>query len=100
MNYYIETYGCQMNKAESAALDVLFTERDWIRLTDAEQAADRADLVLINTCSVRTTAETRAWGRIDHYAALKRLRPFTLVVTGCMAERFRDAMQKRQPAID
>lgn len=96
MQYFIETYGCQMNKAESAALENQFADRAWIKAADA----DEADLVVINTCSVRITAETRAWGRIAHYAARKRLRKFTLVVTGCMAERLKDSMVKKAPGID
>jgi tRNA-2-methylthio-N6-dimethylallyladenosine synthase len=96
MRYFIETYGCQMNKAESAALENQFADRAWIKASDA----DEADLVVINTCSVRITAETRAWGRIAHYTARKRLWNFTLVVTGCMAERLKDSMLKKAPGID
>jgi tRNA-2-methylthio-N6-dimethylallyladenosine synthase len=95
-SYLIETYGCQMNKAESAALETLFSERGW----NASPEAELADLVLINTCSVRITAENRAWGRIAHYAALKKRRAFALVVTGCMAERLKRELRERQPAID
>ncbi len=96
MTYCIETYGCQMNKAESSALETIFRERGWTTAALPEEA----DLVLINTCSVRATAETRAWGRIDHFAALKRQRKMTLVVTGCMAERMRKSLEDRQKAID
>ncbi len=96
MTYCIETYGCQMNKAESSALDTMFRERSWTIAAIPEEA----DLVLINTCSVRATAETRAWGRIDHFAAIKRQRKMTLVVTGCMAERMRKTVEARQKAID
>jgi tRNA-2-methylthio-N6-dimethylallyladenosine synthase len=103
MQYLIETYGCQMNKAESSALELIFRERGWLPAPEASAA----DLVLINTCSVRATAENRAWGRIDHFAALKRersasgaARPLALVVTGCMAERMKRAIRERQPAVD
>lgn len=85
-----------MNKAESAALELLLAERGWKPVADPELA----DLVLINTCSVRITAENRAWGRIALYAALKKRRPFALVVTGCMAERLKHDMRATQPAID
>ncbi|MBN1243769.1 MAG: tRNA (N6-isopentenyl adenosine(37)-C2)-methylthiotransferase MiaB [Spirochaetales bacterium] len=95
-SYLLETYGCQMNKAESAALELLLAERGWKPVADPELA----DLVLINTCSVRITAENRAWGRIALYAALKKRRPFALVVTGCMAERLKHDMRATQPAID
>ncbi|MDX9957154.1 MAG: tRNA (N6-isopentenyl adenosine(37)-C2)-methylthiotransferase MiaB, partial [Spirochaetia bacterium] len=96
MRYFIETYGCQMNKAESAAMEIDFRDRGWIRANES----DEADLVMINTCSVRITAENRAWGRIAHYAARKKIHPFTLIVTGCMAERLKAEMIARQPAID
>lgn len=96
MTYCIETYGCQMNKAESSAIERMFRERSWTTAAIPEEA----DLVLINTCSVRATAETRAWGRIDHFAAIKRQRKMTLVVTGCMAERMRKTVESRQKAID
>jgi len=102
MQYLLETYGCQMNKAESAALESIFRERGWSTTEDAASA----DLVLINTCSVRQTAENRAWGRIDLHAASKRERVATgkkrlcLVVTGCMAERMKHAIKERQPGVD
>jgi tRNA-2-methylthio-N6-dimethylallyladenosine synthase len=102
MKYLIETYGCQMNKAESAAIEILFREREWAPVLDGETP----DLVLINTCSVRITAETRAWGRIDYWASEKTRRgreglaPLALIVTGCMAERMKRDLRKRQPAVD
>jgi tRNA-2-methylthio-N6-dimethylallyladenosine synthase len=102
MQYLLETYGCQMNKAESAALESIFRERGW----SAAEDADAADLVLINTCSVRQTAENRAWGRIDLHAAAKRerakagSRKLFLVVTGCMAERMKSGIKERQPGVD
>jgi tRNA-2-methylthio-N6-dimethylallyladenosine synthase len=94
--FFFETYGCQMNKAESAALERALTARSW----EAAKDADGADLVVINTCSVRITAENRAWGRIAHYAAKKRDRAFYLVVTGCMAERLKRRLKEEQPAVD
>ena len=96
MFYFLETYGCQMNKAESSALEIQCREHGW----EPTDTVELADLVLINTCSVRITAENRAWGRINHYAAKKRSRFFFLVVTGCMAERLKEEMIQKQPAID
>lgn len=96
MKYWIETYGCQMNKAESSALENTLRERGWSNSLSGETA----DLVIINTCTVRATAETRAWGRIDHYSAIKRQRPLTLVVTGCMAEKLKTSPDVRQCGID
>jgi tRNA-2-methylthio-N6-dimethylallyladenosine synthase len=80
-----------MNNAESAALDLVLRDRGW---KSAGTGAE-ADLVLINTCAVRATAERRVLGRIALYGALKKKRPFTLVVTGCMAARLGDALKER-----
>jgi tRNA-2-methylthio-N6-dimethylallyladenosine synthase len=93
-----------MNLAESAALGLAAKERGWEEAA-GENAADEADLVLLNTCSVRATAEERLRGRLGQYAALKknraaRGRPFTLVVAGCMAERLGENLKKEFPAVD
>ena len=96
MTFFIETYGCQMNKAESSALELRFEERGWTRA----DSKDEADLVVLNTCSVRTTAENRIWGRLGEFTALKKSRPFTLVVAGCMAENLKSRILERAPAVD
>ncbi|MEI6387472.1 MAG: tRNA (N6-isopentenyl adenosine(37)-C2)-methylthiotransferase MiaB [Spirochaetota bacterium] len=111
MTYLLETYGCQMNRAESAAIEILFRERGWMAAVpsppgQAVPIEAMPDLVVINTCSVRITAESRAWGRIDHWAGEKaRLarangRRLALIVTGCMAERLKKGILERQPAVD
>ena len=96
MTYFFETYGCQMNTAESAALDLALRERGWQAAKDGETA----DLVLLNTCAVRETAEKRVMGRLAQYAALKKKRPFTLVVAGCMAQRLGEGLKERAGAVD
>jgi tRNA-2-methylthio-N6-dimethylallyladenosine synthase len=96
VTYFFETYGCQMNAAESAALALVLAERGW---TSAEHA-DSADLIIINTCSVRITAETRVFGRLAHYKAEKKHRRFTLIVAGCMAERLGDELKQKYNAVD
>jgi len=96
LTYFFETYGCQMNYAESASVARLLLDLGW---TIAE-TADTADLVILNTCSVRITAETRVFGRIYHYCAQKRSRKLTLIVMGCMAERLRDELKKKYPKLD
>jgi tRNA-2-methylthio-N6-dimethylallyladenosine synthase len=95
MKYYLETYGCQMNVAESAAMEATLRERSW-----SPGTASDADLVIINTCTVRATAENRAWGRIAQYASDKKNRAFSLMVVGCMAEQHKSAMKLRAPEID
>ena len=90
-----------MNSAESAALILVCRERGWSVAPNGESA----DLVLINTCSVRLTAEQRALGRIALYASLKKKRlergqRFALVVAGCMAQRMEKTLKKQFPAVD
>ena len=97
--FFLESYGCQMNLAESAALSLAARERGW---EEAESAGD-ADLVLLNTCSVRATAEQRVFGRLAHYTALKKkIAPetFTLVMAGCMAGRLGEKLKTDFPAVD
>jgi tRNA-2-methylthio-N6-dimethylallyladenosine synthase len=97
VTYFFETYGCQMNSAESAALELVLAERGW----EKAPAGEDADLVLLNTCSVRQTAETRLLGRLAQYEALKKKRrPFTLVVAGCMASRLGKRLRADFPAVD
>jgi tRNA-2-methylthio-N6-dimethylallyladenosine synthase len=90
-----------MNSAESAALILVCRERGWTVAPNGESA----DLVLINTCSVRLTAERRALGRIALYASLKKKRRaqgqrFALVIAGCMAQRMENTLKERYPAVD
>jgi len=86
-----------MNSAESAALSLVCRERGWQEAAESESA----DLVLINTCSVRLTAERRALGRIAHYAALKKKsKKFTLVIAGCMAQRLGEKLKEKYPQVD
>ncbi len=96
MTFFFETYGCQMNQAESSSVEQMLLARSWTRA----ESADLADLVIINTCSVRITAETRAAGRIAHFTALKRQRDFRILVMGCMAERLHDEFSAKFPAVD
>jgi tRNA-2-methylthio-N6-dimethylallyladenosine synthase len=98
MKYFFETYGCQMNSAESAALALVCKERGWAQADNSEGA----DLILLNTCSVRLTAEKRALGRIADYAGIKKKqnRRFTLVVAGCMAERLGEKLKEKYPQVD
>ncbi|MCL2192550.1 MAG: tRNA (N6-isopentenyl adenosine(37)-C2)-methylthiotransferase MiaB [Treponema sp.] len=101
MTYFFETYGCQMNSAETAALLLVCREKGWTAAADGESA----DLVLINTCSVRNTAEQRALGRIALYASVKKKRlalgrNLALVVAGCMAQRMGKNLREKIPEVD
>lgn len=92
----METYGCQMNKAESESILMSLAAAGW---TEGESESD-ADLVILNTCSVRTTAEERIRGRLGHYRHAKKSRLFTLVLTGCMAERLKERIIDEHPEVD
>ena len=93
----IETYGCQMNEADTELMYGLL-RKDGYQLT-TEQS--EADVVLLNTCAVRERAEERIFGRLGWLKQLKRERPeVVLGVTGCMAERMREQLIKRTPYVD
>ena len=94
--YWLETYGCQMNVAESASLETSLRQKGW---TPAA-APEEADLVLLNTCSVRKTAENRIWGRLGFFKSLKEQHSFSLGVMGCMTERLKNDLRKEVPDID
>ena len=87
-----------MNSAESAALALVCKERGW---SEAEKSED-ADLVLLNTCSVRLTAEKRVFGRIADYSGIKKKRkkPLAIVIAGCMAERLGESLKEKYPQVD
>lgn len=119
MTYFFETYGCEMNIAESASVEQLLIARGWTQAASAQVA----DLAIINTCSVRETAENRIMGRLGWFNGLKAVReckagaktklleeaveyvkdgpkPLTLVVMGCMAERLLKTFHKDFPFVD
>ncbi len=85
-----------MNTAESNAIETLLRGRGLERTENAEDA----DAVIINTCSVRKTAENRIWGRLGYYHAWKKKRNFLLIVTGCMASRMRGELKEEAPFVD
>ena len=94
--YKLETYGCQMNTAESNAMEIHLKTRGWISTSDQKNA----DLIILNTCSVRKSAENRIVGRIGFYKKEKENHPFSLAVIGCMAERLKNRLKKEYPAVD
>lgn len=87
---YIETYGCQMNVADSEVVASIM-QMDGFHLTENPE---EADAVFINTCSVRDNAEQRVLNRIEHYRGIKRKRKKHLIIgiLGCMAERVKEEL--------
>ena len=94
---YIETYGCQMNVADSEVVASIMSDSGFI-LTDKP---DDADLILINTCSIRDNAEQRIWGRLKAIGHLKKKKPgINIGVIGCMAERLKEKMLEEEKLVD
>ncbi|MCF8357994.1 MAG: tRNA (N6-isopentenyl adenosine(37)-C2)-methylthiotransferase MiaB [Prolixibacteraceae bacterium] len=82
--FYIETYGCQMNVADSEVVASVLAEKGY-EITKNQQ---EANLILINTCSVRENAEQRVWGRLNLFNSYKKKGQKVLIgMIGCMAER-------------
>ena len=92
---FVETYGCQMNVADSNALTDLLTDRGFVTTNRVR----RADLIIVNTCSVRERAESRALARITEYGNIKKKNQ-QLWVIGCMAQRLGDGLKKKIKKID
>ena len=94
---YIETFGCQMNEADSQYIADRAASSGYEIATKAEDAS----VVVLNTCTVRDNAERRAYGRMNHFKVLKERDPHVrLVVMGCLAEQDRDRMQTLAPHVD
>lgn len=94
---YIETYGCQMNVADSEVVVSVLQDNGYRATTTLNEA----DLILINTCSIRDNAEQRVWGRLDLFRNIKRRKPGVLVgVIGCMAERLKEQLLETDKMVD
>ena len=85
-----------MNIAESNAMEALLKGAFWAQADSGEDA----DLVIINTCSVRKSAENRIWGRLGYYKSLKAKKKVFLVLTGCMANRIGEEIKRENPFVD
>lgn len=97
MKYYIKTFGCQMNKSDSERLAAVLEQAGW----QATATADQADLVILNTCSVRQSAEDRVYGHIAKWPKYRCQNPgFIGVVTGCVPAKEGDKLAKRFPEVD
>ena len=94
---YIETYGCQMNFSDTEIIASILTEFGY-GFTREEQ---QADLVLLNTCSIRENAEAKIWNRLDQLKGVKRRKPGLMVgIMGCMAERLKHKLLEQAQLVD
>ena len=94
---YVETYGCQMNVADSDLIGSVLADAGYA----VAARADEADVIVVNTCAVREKAEERVIARAGELGAVKRRRPGTvLAIVGCMAEHLKEGLATRAPAVD
>ena len=94
--YYIWTIGCQMNKAESERLSSYFEQLGY-----QPAAADEADLIVLNSCVVRQSAEDRVVNKLHTLRQMKRARPeLTIAVTGCLVNADSAKLERRFPQVD
>ena len=94
---YVETYGCQMNVADSELIASILNDAGFT-ITDQ---AEGADVILLNTCAVREHAEERVIGRVSQLNGLRTQRPhLTLGILGCMAQHLSDTLSERAPFVD
>src|SRR5207245_8427860 len=91
---YVETYGCQMNVADTELMLGHLAAHGYTRT----EAAEAADVILLNASAIREHAEARVLGRLGELARHKRRRPHVgLGVTGCMAQHLRRTLAGRAP---
>ncbi len=96
-NVYIETYGCQMNIADTELVLGILKNNGY----DVTKDIKNADVVLLNTCSIRDNAEQRIYGRLGNFKNLKNSKPELVVgILGCMAERLRKDLIEEKKIVD
>ena len=96
-NLYIKTFGCQMNERDSEIIEQLLAQQGYI-LTDT---VEDADLVLVNTCSIRDKAEQKVYSLLGHLREAKAKNPSLRIgVTGCVAQQESGRIVERMPHVD
>ena len=95
---FIQTHGCQMNEYDSAKMLELLGEKSNFETTENEA---EADLLVLNTCSIREKAQERVFHQVGRWKALKDNNPnLKIAVGGCVASQEGEAISKRAPAVD
>jgi tRNA-2-methylthio-N6-dimethylallyladenosine synthase len=95
--FHIITYGCQMNKCDSEVLASLLSENGYFYIEDFQEA----DILLLNTCSVRDTAERKVLGRLERLKQVKEKKPNMIIgICGCMAQSWEKELIDRFPHVD
>ena len=95
---FIKTHGCQMNEYDSSKMVDLLSESQGYELTDDET---EADLLLLNTCSIREKAQDKVFHQLGRWRKLKEKKPSLVIgVGGCVASQEGDLILKRAPYVD
>lgn len=95
--YFIETYGCQMNVADSELVAGLLQKQGYSQSPDLE----KADVIFVNTCSVREHAEEKVHSQLGRYDLIKQKRPDVIIgVLGCMAQSLKHDILENKPYVD
>ena len=94
---YIESYGCQMNFSDSEIVASIMKENGYDTTSDLK----KADVIFLNTCSIREKAEQTVRNRLNHFNGLKRNKPgMTIGILGCMAERLKEKLLEEEKIVD
>ena len=95
---YIQTHGCQMNEYDSAKMLDMLNDKDGMELTDNPE---EADVLLLNTCSIREKAQEKVFSQIGRWKPLKDKNPNLIIgVGGCVASQEGEALRERAPSVD
>ena len=94
---YIETLGCQMNKSDSERMFGMLSNFDYIQTDEPK----KADLLIINTCSIRQLSEDKAYSYVGVWSKWKERNPdLKIVISGCVAQQYNEKLLKRFPMVD
>ena len=96
-SYYMETYGCQMNVADSELIAGMLHKQGYV----VSKSMDNADAIFVNTCAIREHAEEKVHSRLGVYSRIKQNRPEVIIgVLGCMAQHLKDEILESKPYVD
>src|SRR5665648_589027 len=95
--FMIKTFGCQMNERDSEIMGQLLSEKGYVESMDM----DNADVVILNTCSIRAKAEQKAMSLLGVLRKVKKRRPsMKICIAGCVAQQEGQAICERMPHVD
>jgi len=96
-SYHIETYGCQMNVADSELVSAMLQKAGYKETANIE----KADAIFVNTCAIREHAEDKVHSRLGFYNKIKEQKPSTIIgVLGCMAQNLKEEILENKPYVD